>query len=106
VEKLGALRVLLASNNRVAAWAEVERLAALPGLEELLLAGNPLQTDFRDRGALADYRLEVAPRRRSAPCTTCEPAHALRMHPPGQQVWVSYSHLLTSWTAQKLGWGA
>jgi len=71
VEKLGALRVLLASNNRVAAWAEVERLAALPGLEELLLAGNPLQTDFRDRGALADYRLEV-PRRRARPCAcTC-----------------------------------
>ena len=59
MEKLGALRVLLASNNRIGAWAEVERLAALPGLEELLLAGNPLQCDFRDRSALPEYRLEA-----------------------------------------------
>ena len=59
MEKLGALRVLLASNNRIGAWAEVERLAALPGLEELLLAGNPLQCDFRDRAALPEYRLEA-----------------------------------------------
>ena len=90
MEKLGALRVLLASNNRVAAWAEVERLAALPGLEELLLAGNPLQTDFRDRGALADYRLEVPP----------APRTPLRVHLRGQQTWISYSHLITSWTAR------
>jgi len=61
VEKLGALRVLLASNNKLSAWAEVERLAALPCLEELLLAGNPLQCDFRDRNTLAEYRLEARP---------------------------------------------
>ena len=51
--------MLLASNNRVTSWTEVERLAALPGLTHLLLAGNPLATEYRDRGAALEYRLEM-----------------------------------------------
>lgn len=58
-DKLPRLRVLLASNNRITAWAEVERLAGLAGLTELLLAGNPLATEYRDRGAAAEWRVEV-----------------------------------------------
>lgn len=41
------------------AWAEVERLAGLTGLTELMLAGNPLATEYRDRGEAAAYRVEV-----------------------------------------------
>ena len=51
--------MLLASNNRVASWSEVERLSLLPALTHLLLAGNPLATEYRDRGAALEYRLEV-----------------------------------------------
>jgi dynein light chain 1 len=58
-ERCPRLRVLLASNNRVREWGEVERLAALPELEELLLVGNPLQAEHRDAGTLATYRAEV-----------------------------------------------
>lgn len=36
------LRVLYLSNNAVREWAEVERLAELPALREVLLVGNPL----------------------------------------------------------------
>lgn len=58
-EKLPNLRVLLASNNAITAWAEVERLAASTGLTSLLLAGNPLATEYRDRGDGAGFRVEV-----------------------------------------------
>lgn len=51
--------MLLASNNRITSWAEVERLAALPALTHLLLSGNPLATEYRDRGAALEYRVEV-----------------------------------------------
>ncbi len=59
LEKLPKLRVLFVSNNKVKDWAEVDRLTALPSLEELLLVGNPLHTDFKDRGALPEFRQEV-----------------------------------------------
>ena len=51
--------MLFVSNNKVKDWPEVERLAALPTLEELLLVGNPLHADYKDRGALPEYRLEA-----------------------------------------------
>ena len=40
-------------------WSEVERLAPLPKLEEVLLAGNPLYNEFKDKQAIPDYRIEV-----------------------------------------------
>lgn len=55
IEKVPKLRVLYLSNNKVKEWAEIERLAALPELEELLLVGNPLVADL----PTAEYRLEV-----------------------------------------------
>ena len=51
--------MLLASNNKITSWAEVERLSSLTALTHLLLAGNPLATEYRDRGASLEYRLEM-----------------------------------------------
>lgn len=59
IEKLSNLRVLYMSNNKIASWAEVDRLAALDKLEDLLLAGNPLYNDYRDNNATSEYRIEV-----------------------------------------------
>ena len=60
VEKLAQLRVLFLSNNKVRDWTEVDRLAALERLEELLLVGNPLYNDHKDNNTLPDYRVEVS----------------------------------------------
>ncbi|WIA21324.1 hypothetical protein OEZ85_000552 [Tetradesmus obliquus] len=62
VERLGQLRVLFLSNNKIRDWSEVERLAALERLEDLLLVGNPLYNDYRDNNAIAEYRVEVLKR--------------------------------------------
>ena len=59
LEKLLGLRVLYCSNNKLRDWPEVERLKALSALEELLLAGNPLHVEYKERGAVAEYRIEV-----------------------------------------------
>jgi len=58
LQACGKLRVLYAGNNCLREWAEVERLAELPALRELLLAGNPLY-DGADRAAA---RLQVLKR--------------------------------------------
>lgn len=54
--------MLYISNNRIRDWAEVERLACLPGLEELVLAGNPLHAEAQAAGAVPVYRTEVVGR--------------------------------------------
>lgn len=59
IEKLQNLKVLYCSNNKVASWAEIDRLASLPTLEDLLLVGNPLYNDYKDNNALSEYRIEV-----------------------------------------------
>ena len=60
VEKARGLRVLYASNNRIKDWAEVDRLGALPDLEDLLLLGNPIhQEAVALAGGTQSYRLEV-----------------------------------------------
>jgi len=69
LEKLIGLRVLYCSNNKLREWPEVERLKALPVLEELLLAGNPLHMEYKERGAVPEYRIEV---RRCSPVTPCD----------------------------------
>lgn len=58
LEKCANLRVLYLSNNKIAGWGEVERLAPLSKLEELLLVGNPLYND--NSGDVAAYRLQVS----------------------------------------------
>lgn len=59
IEKCTKLRVLYASNNRIKDWAELDRLGALAELEDLLLVGNPLYNEWKDNGALPQYRMEV-----------------------------------------------
>ena len=55
-----SLRVFLCSNNKISSWAEVERLGSLSSLEELLLVGNPLYNEFKDKGETQQYRIEVS----------------------------------------------
>lgn len=71
MEKLANLRLLFLSNNKVRDWTEVDRLAALQKLEELLLVGNPLYTDYRDNNALPEYRVEVCFRTVQQAVATC-----------------------------------
>ncbi|GAX77353.1 hypothetical protein CEUSTIGMA_g4799.t1 [Chlamydomonas eustigma] len=62
IEKLVNLKVLFMSNNKIAAWSEIDRLAAVDKLEDLLLVGNPLYNEARDGNTLSDYRIEVIKR--------------------------------------------
>ncbi|KAG2500984.1 hypothetical protein HYH03_000806 [Edaphochlamys debaryana] len=62
IEKLVNLRVLFMSNNKITNWSEVDKLAALDKLEDLLLAGNPLYNDYKDNNATSEYRIEVVKR--------------------------------------------
>jgi dynein light chain 1 len=59
IEKCSKLRVLFASNNKIKDWAELDRLSGLAELEDLLLVGNPLYNEWKDNGALPQYRIEV-----------------------------------------------
>ena len=52
---LGNLTTLYISNNQIKAWTEVEKLAALPRLRDLLLIGNPIYEGLSKEEA----RLEV-----------------------------------------------
>lgn len=52
------LRILYIGNNLISSWSEVERLAELPQLEELLMTGNPLQLKHND----GTWRKEVVKR--------------------------------------------
>ncbi|KAK9863996.1 hypothetical protein WJX84_009052 [Apatococcus fuscideae] len=61
-ERLNNLRILFVSNNKLRDWSEVERLASLPKLEEVLFAGNPFYNDYKDKQAIPDYRIEVLKR--------------------------------------------
>jgi dynein light chain 1 len=54
--------VLFASNNKIASWSEIDRLASLSQLEDLLLVGNPIYNDYKDNNALSEYRIEVIKR--------------------------------------------
>lgn len=49
-------------NAQVREWAEIDRLATLPLLEELLLLNNPVQSEFvgsDSKSMMAEYRIEV-----------------------------------------------
>eukprot|EP00884_Botryococcus_braunii_P021735 jgi/Botrbrau1/8245/Bobra.0001s0003.1 len=62
IEKLVNLRVLFASNNKINSWSDIERLSALDKLEDLLLVGNPIYNEYKDRAATSEYRIEVLKR--------------------------------------------
>lgn len=57
IERCQRLRVLYLSNNRIREWTEVDRLAGIPNLEDLLLIGNPICG-----GDAQAYRLNVLQR--------------------------------------------
>lgn len=59
IEHLTNIKVLYMSNNLVAKWPEIQRLSALPFLEELLLQGCPIYEDFIKVGT---YRIQVVGR--------------------------------------------
>ena len=59
IEKLHNLTTLFMSNNKIADWKEVERLASLPKLRELLMVGNPLWHTHQAEG---NWRVELLKR--------------------------------------------
>jgi len=58
-ERATNLKVLYLSNNKIASWNEIDKLASLAHLEDLLLVGNPLYNEYKENNALAEYRVEV-----------------------------------------------
>lgn len=67
VERLSKLRVLYLSNNKLKDLSELDRLAGLAALEDLLLVGNPLYVEqSKDPATLAAYRVEVRARQGAA----------------------------------------
>ena len=54
-----ALQVLYAGQNRIADWAEVDKLAALPLLRDIVLVGNSIETSSPDN---ATYRAMIIKR--------------------------------------------
>ena len=59
IEKLHNLTTLFMSNNKIADWKEVERLASLPKLRDLLMVGNPLWQTHQAEG---NWRVEMLKR--------------------------------------------
>lgn len=53
----------LPCTTQIRDFTEVERLAAVQRLEDLLLVGNPLYNDHKDNNTLPEYRVEVRCRR-------------------------------------------
>ncbi|PSC71349.1 Diacylglycerol O-acyltransferase 2B [Micractinium conductrix] len=86
IEKCASLRVLYASNNKLKDWAEVERLSGLPHLEDLLLIGNPLYNEWKDNGALPQYRIELTYFKGSKLVRTGE------LDPSRRYIWVAHPH--------------
>eukprot|EP00519_Triparma_laevis_P005529 CAMPEP_0182499658 /NCGR_PEP_ID=MMETSP1321-20130603/7883_1 /TAXON_ID=91990 /ORGANISM="Bolidomonas sp., Strain RCC1657" /LENGTH=191 /DNA_ID=CAMNT_0024703893 /DNA_START=15 /DNA_END=590 /DNA_ORIENTATION=- len=50
------LQCLYISNNNIKSWAELDKLASLPSLKDVLLVGNPIYADYEKR---EDARVEV-----------------------------------------------
>jgi len=59
IEKLVNLQVLYMSNNKIAAWPEIERLQALPKLRDVNLTNNPIHQKHEAEG---NWRIEVIKR--------------------------------------------
>lgn len=59
IEKLVNLRVLFMSNNKIVSLNEIDKLASLDKLEDVLLVGNPIYNEYKDSNNLSEYRVEV-----------------------------------------------
>jgi hypothetical protein len=53
METMRHLRVLYASNNAISSWEEIDRLAGLEHLHDVLFIGNPLHARYHAKGATA-----------------------------------------------------
>ena len=53
------LRVLFMSNNKIVSLSEIDKLASLDKLEDVLLVGNPIYNEYKDSNNLSEYRVEV-----------------------------------------------
>ena len=63
IDKLPKLRVLYMSNNKLENFKELDKLAGLASLQELLLVGNPLHASAEKPDELGcEYRIEVLKR--------------------------------------------
>jgi len=62
IASLKKLRVLYMSNNKVKDWVELERLAELPELEDLLFVGNPLEERLSKEGKWRGDVAKLLPR--------------------------------------------
>ena len=63
IDKLPKLRVLYMSNNKLENFKELDKLAGLQSLAELLLVGNPLHASAEKPDELGcEYRIEVLKR--------------------------------------------
>ena len=48
LQACSALQVLYIGNNKISDWAEVDKLATLPALKDVLLQGNPIYDSAPD----------------------------------------------------------
>lgn len=58
------LRVLFMSNNKIVSLNEIDKLASLDKLEDVLLVGNPIYNEYKDSNNLSEYRVEVRDEKR------------------------------------------
>ena len=56
LQGMNLLSSLYMSNNNIKAWTELDKLASLPSLKDILLVGNPIYSDFPTR---EEARVEV-----------------------------------------------
>ena len=56
LQGLNVLSSLYMSNNNIKSWAELDKIASLPALKDILLVGNPIYSDF---GTREEARVEV-----------------------------------------------
>ena len=82
IEKLHNLQILFISNNKIADWKEVERLASLPKLRDLLMVGNPLYVAHMAEG---NWRVELLKRLPNIKVRWLPaPGRLLRLGPSGE----------------------
>jgi len=64
IEKLTKLRVLYMSNNKIASFGEIEKLASIETLEDILFVGNPIfeSTGTDQCKVKSEWRIEVLKR--------------------------------------------
>jgi len=62
IEKLTNLRVLYMSNNPIKEWGEIDKLAGLPNLEDVLLVNTALNLQVCEESDSATWRLELLKR--------------------------------------------